>query len=735
MADIKDTLHPEGHLEYNLYPNIKADNVPNNSLGKIKLDSEVNSLLKLVGANTPSGATTSSTILAKTSDQGLWVGTDTGKWYYWNGSKYVAGGTWSQNVDPLVANTIQNKYGDIIASSSNTQLILGDDALNVGITTNYEFQLDVGDNSALIASYDYETDITTTKITHGPLQVDEVDNSNGNAMLRYKSTENKVVVGTSEKPLTLMGSGDRPTYSKDGSDFEGKELAFQHEVATKIYSSFEKGTIGSEGVKIDTDKRCRTKEYIYLKKGQVIYFKHTYKYNYNVMEYDVNGILVKDHGWTSNAYWIAPQDLYVKIVIKKAEEYLNLINRAVSYWHRNDVYEVKNNRIIFDLKDVSAGDVLTLNSSDGQRYSLSTFDTPYKTASTAKYVYDSGWIASGTTLVHTIESNAKCAVIASSMLDNSDFSDKSWLLNPNISVRKNNDEVISETDLTDIETDGLCIANIENFVIERNNISNSIIQWAHRGYTEYAPENTIPSFEMSYKFGLRCMECDVRLTKDNIPVILHDTTINRTARNLDGSVISSTLNVVDLPLADLQNMYDFGVWFSDKYKGTKILTFEELIKWCKVKDCYLQIDLTGDAIKSTSNLSILYDIVSAYSMQDKVVWEVINTDFVTWLQNKKTDVDIIFNPSAVITTSNIDTIVSLGLNKMSTKVDTPYSTINYANSQGLKTFIWSATPISVTNSNILKYYKYGVCGFYTSLQDVHAYLEDYEYVLSQRKDV
>lgn len=230
MADIKDTLHPEGHLEDNLYPNIKADNVPNNSLGKIKLDSEVNSLLKLVGANTPSGAASSSIILAKTSDQGLWVGTDTGKWYYWNGSKYVAGGTWSQNTDPLVANEIDNKYGDTIVASSNSSVQIGDNTLDIGMVAAYDFQLDVGDNSALKVSYDYDTNITTTKITHGPLQVDEIDNSNGNAMLRYKSTENKVVVGTSEKPLTLMGSGDRPTYSKNGSDFSGEEITIKTDI-------------------------------------------------------------------------------------------------------------------------------------------------------------------------------------------------------------------------------------------------------------------------------------------------------------------------------------------------------------------------------------------------------------------------------------------------------------------------------------------------------------------------
>lgn len=63
-----------------------------------------------------------------------------------------------------------------------------------------------------------------TETHKGIIKTNEIDNLNGNAIVRYKDTEGKTVIGTSEKPTVLMGSSDRPYYSKDGSDFNGTEL-------------------------------------------------------------------------------------------------------------------------------------------------------------------------------------------------------------------------------------------------------------------------------------------------------------------------------------------------------------------------------------------------------------------------------------------------------------------------------------------------------------------------------
>ena len=97
MSDIITTLHPENDANINLYPNIKGENIPVKSIDRTKLDDNLNSLLDNVGSLTPSGVDTASNILAKTSNTGIWIGSDTGMWYYWSSNHYVEGGVY-QNI-------------------------------------------------------------------------------------------------------------------------------------------------------------------------------------------------------------------------------------------------------------------------------------------------------------------------------------------------------------------------------------------------------------------------------------------------------------------------------------------------------------------------------------------------------------------------------------------------------------------------------------------------------------
>ncbi len=81
---------------------------------------------------------------------------------------------------------------------------------------------------------DTKQTITGAKTFKSPIKTNEIDNESGNALLRYKETEAKNVVGGVNYDLTLMGKSDRPKYSKDGSDFEGEELALYSDISTLI---------------------------------------------------------------------------------------------------------------------------------------------------------------------------------------------------------------------------------------------------------------------------------------------------------------------------------------------------------------------------------------------------------------------------------------------------------------------------------------------------------------------
>lgn len=52
---------------------------------------------------------------------------------------------------------------------------------------------------------------------------------------------------------------------------------------------------------------------------------------------------------------------------------------------------------------------------------------------------------------------------------------------------------------------------------------------AHRGYAAKYPENTLPALRAALRAGLKWVECDVQLSKDRVPVLMHDADLARTA--------------------------------------------------------------------------------------------------------------------------------------------------------------------------------------------------------------
>lgn len=65
--------------------------------------------------------------------------------------------------------------------------------------------------------------------------------------------------------------------------------------------------------------------------------------------------------------------------------------------------------------------------------------------------------------------------------------------------------------------------------------------WAHRGASEYAPENTLEAFQLAIDMKADGVELDVQFTKDRQLVVLHDERIDRTS---DGSGFT-TSNLFD----------------------------------------------------------------------------------------------------------------------------------------------------------------------------------------------
>lgn len=58
---------------------------------------------------------------------------------------------------------------------------------------------------------------------------------------------------------------------------------------------------------------------------------------------------------------------------------------------------------------------------------------------------------------------------------------------------------------------------------------------AHRGASSTHPENTLPAFEAALALGADLVELDVRLSSDDVPVVMHDPTVDRTT-DVSGAV-------------------------------------------------------------------------------------------------------------------------------------------------------------------------------------------------------
>ncbi|MEQ8196314.1 MAG: glycerophosphodiester phosphodiesterase [Rhodospirillales bacterium] len=88
----------------------------------------------------------------------------------------------------------------------------------------------------------------------------------------------------------------------------------------------------------------------------------------------------------------------------------------------------------------------------------------------------------------------------------------------------------------------------------------------HRGAAGHAPENTLAGIRKAAALGVRWVEFDVRLTRDDHPILFHDETLQRTTNGRG--------RISDLDWDDIGRL-DAGGWFGPDYAGERIPTLEE----------------------------------------------------------------------------------------------------------------------------------------------------------------
>ena len=113
---------------------------------------------------------------------------------------------------------------------------------------------------------------------------------------------------------------------------------------------------------------------------------------------------------------------------------------------------------------------------------------------------------------------------------------------------------------------------------------------AHRGAGKLAPENTLAAFRLGASYGYRMFECDVKLSADGVPFLLHDSTLSRTTNAANKLGRANDEVAGDHPWQTLSQL-DAGSWHSRAYAGEPLPTLDNIAEFVQRNVYALNIEI------------------------------------------------------------------------------------------------------------------------------------------------
>ncbi len=152
----------------------------------------------------------------------------------------------------------------------------------------------------------------------------------------------------------------------------------------------------------------------------------------------------------------------------------------------------------------------------------------------------------------------------------------------------------------------------------------------HRGASAVAPENTLGAFEHALRDGADGIEFDVRLSRDHVPVVIHDATTKRTA--LQDFLVS------DQTADELQRL-DVGAFFEfeSHLPPTGIPTLVQVFELFSAVDCSLYLEMKGEPV-TESLVARVAELIQEHQTCDKVVVESFDHDALRLLKQLAPDI-------------------------------------------------------------------------------------------------
>ncbi len=142
------------------------------------------------------------------------------------------------------------------------------------------------------------------------------------------------------------------------------------------------------------------------------------------------------------------------------------------------------------------------------------------------------------------------------------------------------------------------------------------INYAHRGASAYAPENTLAAFYLGWQMGANGVETDVQRTRDGVPVLFHDNDLMRIAGRPEA--------IHDLTYAELLQI-DFGVHMDEKFAGERIPPLEEFLRHFGGKGLHFAIEIKELGVEADTLRLIRQYVPDEQVIVTSGIWDALMT--------------------------------------------------------------------------------------------------------------
>ena len=425
---------------------------------------------------------------------------------------------------------------------------------------------------------------------------------------------------------------DGVTYDTLGGAIRGQIRDMENQIVSNFRNMmgvwFVTGGVSNSTGELTTNGKRWRSGYIDLEGGhyysvespyQLVMYEYTY--NQSTQEYDYIGVLVTAY---TNEYFLA-EDKTVIVVLKhndgeahntSADNMFRRLYKSINTgeaidsvgcvpvlnYRRSTVNSYGNEldsttRITTDFLPIGDNAYVEVIP-NGQKFAVCLYD------SSKTFLYNSGWLYQGM----RVETGGAYARVTVAKYNDSDITPET------------SDTVVSYFAKAILKANDGYDAYTGNHETVYGKTVKTIM---HRGCNSIAPENTIPAFQLARKTGFTTVECDIQLTSDGVPVVLHDATVNRTS--------NGTGNIYDMTFSEAREL-DFGSWKSAYYTGTQMPSFEEMLSLCKNIGLDIYVEIKSESPWTQERISNCIRLVKKYGMRDHVSWISFNNTVLTYVK-------------------------------------------------------------------------------------------------------